>query len=255
MTLEELLDELRSNVLRDASGLISGPTDQLWTDDTFVRYLNDAQRRFARRTLCLRDGTTPACTVVTLQTGVTDYSLHETVLAVLSARNEDEEGDLPRASHFALHGSTQPDTEPYGTYPVAYGPSPGLPRAWDTDEMVDSNTQNTQVVHLKVWPAPSIAENGKRVFIRVCRLPLVPLDVNVTTAEPEIPEDYHLDLLEWVAYRALRNWDVDGEDRKKAEGHKTRFEEAMAEAKQELKRKLFAPMQWQFGQSGFSHQR
>jgi hypothetical protein len=255
MNVEELLDELRSNILRDSSGLIIGPSDSMWTDATFIRYLNDAQRRFARRTLCLRDGHTPACCEVVLAEGVIDYTLHTSVLAVLSARNESEEGDIPRASHFAFTGSMQPDTEPYGTYPVSTGgPAPGLPRAWDTDERLDSDgNDHTQVVHLRVWPKPSAAETGKRVYLRVIRLPLVALDENNLMATPEIPEDYHLDLLEWVAYRALRNWDVDGEDRQKAESHKTRFAECVEEAKQETKRKLFAPMQWQFGMNGFSY--
>jgi hypothetical protein len=36
----------------------------------------------------------------------------------------------------------------------------------------------------------------------------------------ETPEDYDLDVLEWAAWRALRNWDLDAEDRTKADQHK-----------------------------------
>ena len=54
MTVGELLDELARNVLRDRSNLISGPDDNLWSDETLVRYMNEAQYRFARRSLALR---------------------------------------------------------------------------------------------------------------------------------------------------------------------------------------------------------
>lgn len=254
MNLAELLEELRSNVLRDSSGLISGPSDLLWTDETLVKYLNDGQRRFARRTLCLRDGNTPDCCEVTLNEGVINYTLHRSVLAVLSARNEDQTFFIPRGGQTATMGSMQPETEPYGSWSTAVPTAPGLPRIWTTDEQIEAgDTNNLQVIHMTVYPAPSAAEEGKRVFLRVARLPLVNFDVSDLTREPEIPEDYHLDLLEWVAYRAKRNWDVDGEDKKSADNHKARFEQCIAEALQEAKRKVFVPAQWQFGMNGFSH--
>ena len=56
MTLGELLDELRRNVLRDASTAANGRDvdDALWSDDTLLLYLRDAETRFAAQTLCLR---------------------------------------------------------------------------------------------------------------------------------------------------------------------------------------------------------
>lgn len=255
MTLAELLDELRSNVLRDSSGLLMGPSDLLWTDETLVRYLNDAQRRFARKTLCLRDGTTAECCEVVLTAGVSEYTLHPSVLAVLSARNEDQTTFIPRAGQTAVSGSMQPDTEPYGSYSTAQT-APGLPRMWNTDDEVDNDGSNSySVIHFSVYPTPSADEEGKKIYLRVSRLPLVNFDVANTAQQPEIPEDYHLDLLEWVAYRAKRNWDVDGGDKTMAESHKARFEECVAEAIRETKRKVFVPAQWQFGMNGFAHQK
>jgi hypothetical protein len=61
-------------------------------------------------------------------------------------------------------------------------------------------------------------------------------------------------MLEWAAYRALRNWDVDAEDRKKADDHKKRFEEAIKECWREAENmKMFKPVTWAFGQGGFSY--
>ncbi|MGH9895770.1 MAG: hypothetical protein ACREA0_28055, partial [bacterium] len=81
MNTTGLLDELRSNMLRDADS-----ADALWTDDALIRYLNQAYEEFAEETLTLRDKTTAAVTQITLATGVTDYALHAAVLTVYSAR-------------------------------------------------------------------------------------------------------------------------------------------------------------------------
>ena len=62
-------------------------------------------------------------------------------------------------------------------------------------------------------------------------------------AEPEIPEEFHLDLVEWGAWRALRNHDADIDGNPdniaivmaRASAHKKRFEEAVAECKRKFK--------------------
>jgi hypothetical protein len=52
MELSDLLDELRNNILYDRSDSVSGDPDQLWSDATLVRYINEAQRRFAKSWSC-----------------------------------------------------------------------------------------------------------------------------------------------------------------------------------------------------------
>jgi hypothetical protein len=74
MKLGDLLSELRLNILNDRSDRIDGDSDYLWTDETLVRYINEAQRRFACRSLVIRDATTPEVVDVVLETGVTEYS-------------------------------------------------------------------------------------------------------------------------------------------------------------------------------------
>ena len=49
MTLQELLDELAKNILRDRSSITSGPDDNFWSDETLVGYINEAERRLARQ--------------------------------------------------------------------------------------------------------------------------------------------------------------------------------------------------------------
>jgi hypothetical protein len=93
------------------------------------------------------------------------------------------------------------------------------------------------------------------VYLRVARKPLViftEADLG-TDVDIEVPEDFALDALEWAAYRALRNWDLDAQDRAKAEQHKTRFEEACRECRLDIERKLANNVQWRFGGGGFTY--
>ena len=58
-------------------------------------------------------------------------------------------------------------------------------------------------------------------------------------------------MLEWAAYRALRNSDIDGHSAD-ADKHEKRFNDATAEVLKDIRRKMRAPMRWQFGQGGFN---
>jgi hypothetical protein len=248
MNLEALLSELRENVLRDDAELASGPNDKLWSDETLVRYINDAMQRFARKTLLLRDASTPEVIEVTLATGVSTYDLHESVLAVVSASYEDEQIDLGRVGRSLLT-----TMEPYD--PPWFDPNdpavmtPGKPRAFATDETLVVDTKGG--VHMRVWPAPSATENGTTIFLKVARLPLVEFDVNKMTADCELHNMYVLDMLAWAAYRAFSNSDIDGHSTA-ADKYEARFEKAVGEVLKDNRRKMRAPIRWGFGQGGFS---
>lgn len=89
MTLQELLDELKQGILRDSSSILSGPADSLWSDEALVRYIDEAQMRLATIGLVLRDASTPAVTQVKLSAGKSGYTLHTSLLAIISARYEE----------------------------------------------------------------------------------------------------------------------------------------------------------------------
>ena len=116
MNLESLLDELRGNVLRDDAELASGPQDQLWSDDTLVRYINDAQSRFARKTLALRDASTSEVVEVTLATGVSTYDLHESIVAVQSARFDTSVIDIVRVGRSLMSNLSVADPSWFDPY-------------------------------------------------------------------------------------------------------------------------------------------
>jgi len=251
MTLTQLLEELRANLLRDSSTLKSGPPDQFWSDDTLVRYINEAHHKFARRTLCIKDSTTPEVVEVVLVEKQRIYTLHPSILYVTSARHEDGRADMMRSSHSIIWALANPFTDSVDWSSSTIG---AIPLRFTTDEGLQVDDEHQ--IRFAVDPEPDDKQKGKRIYLRTSRLPLEPFSVSKMNVAAEIPEDWQLDMLEWAAWRALRNWDLDAEDRRKADQHKTRFNEAVLECRHEVEiRKMHAPPNWSFGQNGWTYVR
>lgn len=232
MKLSELLGELRRNVLRDASTAANGRDvdDSLWSDDALLLYLRDAEEKFVTQTLCLRDSITPAVTQITLVEGQTDYALDPRVIACLSALY-DGRFQLGRTNYGTRFGSDAQVTPNSATHEPQ---SIGEPRLFYTDK---------DTGYLGVYPIPGATQAGQLIRLQVARRPLEPLSKTDLDASPEIPDEWHLDLVEWGAWRALRNHDadIDGDPQNisivmaRASAHKKRFEEAIAECKRKMK--------------------
>lgn len=251
MNLQELLSELRLNILNDRSDRTSGDSDYLWTDATLVRYINEAQRRFAVRSLIIRDSTTTEVCQVELRTGVEEYVLHPSVLAVISAKLPDSRRDLQRVGHSVLAGAHQ-SVDDWDFSRVANVPQ-GPPVAFATDEEVAEGDDVTMsVVTMRVFPAPSSTENGDVVNIRVCRKPIEELTTANMSAVPEIPSDHHIEMLDWAAYLALRIVDADAGSAPRAREFAASFEGHVQAARIMVMRKLFAPKPWGFGRGGWA---
>jgi hypothetical protein len=251
MNLSDLLSELRLNILHDRSDRSSGNEDYLWSDATLVRYINEAQRRFASRSFVIRDATTAEVINVTLEEGVTEYSLHPSILAVISAKLDSEQGDLARAGHSILNRATR-STDNWDLSLTSLV-APGKPMAFSTDEqVVEDDDSSVSAVSMRVFPEPSADYDGELIKLRVVRKPLDELTVNNLSAVPEIPVDHHLEMLDWAAYLALRIIDVDGGNAKRAAEFAQSFESHVQAARTMVMRKLFAPKPWGFGKGGWS---
>jgi len=252
MTLGELLTILRESMLNDRSDRTAGTADYLWTDATLVTYINEAQRKFASQGLILRDGSTDEVTKVTLVAGQAIYPLHESVIAVISAKVEGQTADLKRVGHSFLNAYSSP-AENWVDPATLQGLPAGAPLAYSTDDYLqDFDSDSLAQVALRVHPVPAAAQVGQVIRLRVCRKPVNKFTAAATGATPEIPEDYHLDMLDWAAYLALRIVDDDAGNPKRAADFKATFEENVKNARKETMRKLFAPMGWGFGRGGFS---
>lgn len=243
MTLQELLDELRNNILRDASDLISGSSDQLWSDATLVRYINEAYQRFCRRTQCLLDRSSVDAAQVPLVEGETVYELHSSVVSVVSAQLDGDTADLAFTGHAQLDGFNRVneglsfDLNTVASYP------PGKPLAWSVDEGARD---------IRVFPAPSADYDGVTLNLRVVRQPIEAFSTADMGAVPEIREEWQLGMLDWAAYRALSNHDVDGENLERANRRKKAFEDLVSEVKSETRWLRRPAITWGFGQHGFS---
>jgi hypothetical protein len=251
MTLQDLLDELARNMLRDRSDLMSGPDDYLWSDETLIGYINEAEGLLARKGLVIRDASTASVVEVTIEDAVTQYTLHPSVVAVVSAKFTGDVGDLARAGHSAFNSFQHVDPLFFDPAQLSTMP-PGKPLAFSTDEQLDTASGKTGVVSMRVYPVPTADYAGDILNLRVVRKPLKPLTLDNLDASPEVPEDYHLGLLDWAAYRALRNIDSDAGAVEKADKYKTEFNEMVMQARTDSLRKMFAPLQWGFGRGGFT---
>lgn len=253
MNLSELLTELRENILYDRSDRVAGTPDYLWSDATLIRYINEAQNRFARHGLVIRDGTSQEATEVIIEAGVTEYPLHSSVLAVISAKMPAPDiADLARAGHSAFQTYRQPD--PYFFNPADLSTMPpGKPLAFGTDEYLSPDDYDAiSVTTLRLYPEPTAEYAGQILKLRVVRLPLNKLSTTCGLDNPEIPAEHHLEMLDWAAYLALRIVDVDGGFKDRANEFRASFEDHVKRARNTAMRKMFTPAQWGFGRNGFS---
>lgn len=251
MNLTDLLDELRSGILNDKTARVSGTADYLWTDARLIRYIDEAQNRFATKSLVIRDGRTAECCQVTLVEGQTEYPLHEAVIAVVSAKISTATADLARVGH-SLISAYRPTGEQWYDSTYYTGIPAGTTLAYSTDEGVsDQMADGVSQVVLRVYPEPNADAAGTIIQLRVVRKPLARLTIGNMSTTPEIPEDHHLEMLDWAAYLALRIVDDDAGAPKRAGDFAASFEVHVKNARNAAMRKMFAPLPWGYGRGGW----
>ena len=96
MNVGDLLNELREGILHDFSDQIAGSDDRLWSDARLMRYINEAHRKFARDAMIIHDNSTAEVVQVPLVAGQTNYTLHKSILAVITATYGTDQSDLAR---------------------------------------------------------------------------------------------------------------------------------------------------------------
>lgn len=234
MTIAELMEELWGNILRDLS-TDENPDAQsyLWNDTTLLRYIADGQRRFCRATEFLLDASTPAVTEITLTEGVPLYAMHASVLEVKSAQFTDVDGNT---TPVVITQRGQVHAQSRMNPPSALGANERAGRpyfAWTDEEQGK----------IKVYPTPDARADAGVLKLRVSRMPTTIPSLSPVVQLEVTDDDYQLTILEWAAFRALRNHDVDVDNSGvsellvKASAHKKQFEEDLKKAKSYLKRK------------------
>lgn len=242
MNVGELLEELRENILADISDEVGVTADgELWSDATLVRNIADGQLQFAARTLCLRTESVPEICDIQLVPGQEMYAMSPKVLSVYDARVfYPAEGSSPhvrvdfldQVAYGTLMAAGRGDVLVGGSVRVLSGPGRCAPQVFYTDRETN---------RIGVYPAPSEA---LLMRMRVAHRPLRRLTANDLTTELEIPEEHHMDVLEWAAWRCLRNHDSDSEDIPKASTHKRAFDAAVEELRRTAKRTMAREIQF-----------
>ena len=258
MTTEELLFELRYNLLRDVSDQVAGASDYLWSDTTLIQYINQGVNRFARQTKCIRDAVTPQVCQFTTVADQQFYTLDPHVVSVITVRMAGDQADLARAGHADLDNYHQPDTYFFDPSQLSTM-QPGKPVAWTTDEGVIQDTNGSYTSpQLRLFPVPTADFSGIICHMRVARVPLVPLSISQPDASPEVQEAHHMDAINWSAYLALRGVDLDvagGGAWDRAKEFRAAFDDAIADMKRDAQSKMFRPLQFAFGRNGFSYEK
>lgn len=184
MTLAELVNHLRCNVLRDSA------KPQLWSDTELVRYLNLAEKEFARRTHIIVDDTTAAYTTFDTVAGQGVYDLHVGVLEVKQAGTVEYDTEDPpnETSYHYMRDRTRSQNRRRF--------SSGRPNCY---------TAQVRSHSIRLDPIPDAVYT---VELEVARLPKS--EMQAGNHSPEIDEEYHLNLCDFAAWRALTNNDPEG---------------------------------------------
>jgi len=238
MKAVELLDTLREDVLKDMS------SPPMWSDRRLIQLLNEAYIEFAEKTLIIRDSTSDF-TVITLQSGVAQYTYGEEILSVYSAKITGRTNNLERFGNTEMNSEPQPSDTLAWLQIINNAPDTvGEPRAFSTDDSLRT---------FVVYPTPTDAEDGMTINMRVARLPQEYPDEDNLDVEMEIPRQYVLGLTHGAAATAYTDQDADGGDPVKAKFQKDKFNEYIERAKKGVRRQMFQPLTWGFGRAGFSH--
>ena len=202
-----------------------------------MRYMNEAYNLFARRSMTIIDRRTPTITQFILREGVENYNLHPSIIEVLSARVEGDDTDLYRAGHGILDSrSTSAEDFHFGYRPSARQIVTPL-TAFTTDEGMST---------IRVYGTPTSDYNGRKVNLRVARMPTQALSLDNTGYVPEVPDQYHLAMLDWAAYLALSNHDADAENMTRAALRRKSFDDTIEQALLDVRRRRFPTTVWKF---------
>lgn len=230
MNTGELLDHVANHMLDDRATLLAGENDELFSDATVVRYLNDAQNKLARDAMVIEDFETAAICEIDLTENNQFFALHKSILQVKAARLSDTDVDLLRVGYddarlLPNHHAYEPD---YWDVNVSYTDTPGRPARYSTD-------MGTRKLRLD---RPVDAATALLTLnLTVVRLPLTPLTTADPNASPEVPEEFHLDLCLYAAGSCLKNTaDIDAELRSLGRQMVNDFEDKVASAKRDKQR-------------------
>jgi hypothetical protein len=203
MNLAELVSHTRCSVLRDTA------VPQLWSNTELIRFLNFGYKDFAIRTHNIIDDTTAAyCTFDTV-VGQDIYELNDAVLLIDELGIAEYDVDNVLTNYTPLRDCTREQGRRsfISGRPCRY-------------------TAQVRTKTLRLLPTPDAVYTIEMVVARKPKKDLA-ADGDV----PEIAEEYHLNLCDFAAWRALTNNDPDGSNMVAAKTFRDIYDLAVRDAK------------------------
>jgi hypothetical protein len=183
VTLKELIDLYRAQSLDGKNAVGGDGEDVFCSDELLAIYASEAQDEACRRGQLLRDAASPMCTVA-YAAGDESVALDGRVVQVLRAFVDGWPADVISAEQMECFMPTwQASARAVRPTALVSGLSAG---------------------RLHLWPVPS--QDGQ-LKLHVLRLPLKRL--KLPTDRPEIRQELHPALVDWMLYRAYSRVDTD----------------------------------------------
>lgn len=206
MELRDLISEFRS-VTGDHG------TPPLWDDQRLARLFSEAEREAAIRAKLLRDSSTAACCVYPILQDQAVYTLHPKVWDI-DPHSVSMTRPNPTSPQYANRRwpvcLAQLTAEPYIIAEQLRG-------GWGDEFFLYDEPSGDGVRGIRLMLNRKPTQDGGSLYLSVYRLPL--FDLESSSDEPEIAEQHHLGLVNWVAFRAYSTRDIEGSADDRATRH------------------------------------
>ena len=219
--------------------MLSGESDQLFSDDVIAKRLAEAENILCRRAWVIEDTGATCATRIQLVENKTDYSVDKSVLFIKSVRLSDSEIDLPRVGY----DDNRPRTalfQPLGPWDVnaTYVENPGRPSRFSTDV-------GNRIIRIR--QKPDAASALLKLHLIVVRMPINAISVANGDKSPEVPEEFHMDLASYAAGKCLSLPTLDAAQRTAGRELLADFDARVKEAKRDRQRWQQSMPQHRFG--------
>lgn len=241
MKTSELIQYVAKDMLDDRAEMLSGESDELFSDATIARHLAEGERILCRRAWVLEDSGASCATRIQLVEDKMDYALHPSLLFVKAARLSDSDIDLIRVGYNdnrSLGRWISAAALDYWDVNAAYSETSGRPGRFSTD-------MGARTIRLRQKPDATAAL--LKLNIVAVRMPINAISSTTPDAVPECPEEYHMDLGLYAAGRCLSLPTVDAELRSLGKSYLADFDKKVLEAKRDRQRLQQSEPRHRFG--------
>ena len=204
MNIGQLIDIVRFDYLDDNPD--GDVKKYLWDDEFMFRAFTEAERQACNRQNLLFEDSVDEYTKINLVDGKSTYDIPQKVTCIEYVGFEDTV--ISRQSKHEVERNNP---------------------AWRTLTGMTGKVINYVVRGHKIRfiPSPDTDDAGKKVSLEIFRLP--DLDLTNLSSVPEIPEEYHRDLIYWVLHEAYKKQDSDRFDQERSDYFLGRFSQVFGE--------------------------